>query len=320
MDRILVTGASGYIGGHLLQIIHETKPSWASRIVCVVRQEEHAQAVEALGFQSVKLDLKGLEAIKTTVVERQGKLSTVMSLADAMNFEPAEVFIEALADVKEKYGHQIHFTSGAKIFSSHVGIDTSHELSDQSVIEIRNAHKAKFPMLQKAVETNYNIIDKAEELGVQSYIVVPPIVCKIAARNQSEQLTNMRLKFGKLFKVDDDDTHWPVCQLDDLVSLGGFYFCEHGSVAWNELYAAIGRVLGLGDSVLRKPTGEELKHMGEALGHPVMAVPIQIAGDYWLRGDSPRSIGWKPEYRAETLLTEAQAETDWIVKHLPAPK
>ena len=90
-------------------------------------------------------------------------------------------------------------TSGAKLLSSHTGVDTLETLSDVGVATYNLQKRQTSPFRPMAavseekihlrlpgadlpvqvIPVNTQIIDFAEANGIRSYIVVPPMVCEV---------------------------------------------------------------------------------------------------------------------------------------------
>jgi hypothetical protein len=62
----------------------------------------------------------------------------------------------------------------------------------------------------------------------------------------------------------------------------GFFLASPGSVAWPDMYEAIGRALakrGVVDDATVKPATDEIQsQMGVALGRPAEQVPFELGG------------------------------------------
>jgi nucleoside-diphosphate-sugar epimerase len=105
--NILLTGASGYLGGDLLAQLAETElPSYGT-LYALVRTQEQAEAVTRFGAEPLLFDAKDEKAVLKHVVEN--KITIVFFLIDAMSAISQGHFIKALARVKEITGSTVHF-------------------------------------------------------------------------------------------------------------------------------------------------------------------------------------------------------------------
>jgi hypothetical protein len=127
---ILITGASGYLGGSLLAELGRTNLPPHRTLYALVRTEGQAEQVKRYGAEPIRLDFADENAVIKTIVD--AKISIVFFLIDALNSTQQVPLIKALGEIKKKTGQDVHFlhTSGAKIFSEHAGLSTDREISD----------------------------------------------------------------------------------------------------------------------------------------------------------------------------------------------
>ncbi|KAJ7491295.1 NAD-P-binding protein [Mycena latifolia] len=312
MPRILLTGASGYIGGVLLNQIKSDLPT--AEIYTLVRTADQAEKVESLGAHPVLFDLSKNQEIRKAVIDNG--VTIVVHTADAMNFGPAQNFIEALAEVKKRTGQTVHFihTSGAKLFSSHTGIQLppGDFISDtQDTYTLQKTFRSPHALMNQAVNTNISIFDLSESLDVRAYILVPPMVYgpgegfgnKISIQFVAIVRIAVALQYLPQIPADDE----VLCHLQDLISLymtllksiiagnnppfgkkHGCYFAENGVFSWKALYEGIAaRLTSLGylkgpqtagKISLTKATEEDIQRAAEVLGVPPAFVPVSVAG------------------------------------------
>lgn len=103
MHRILVTGASGYLGGTLLARWDSSLPY---EVFALVRTDEQAKAVRQYGAEPLTFDTKDEAATRKAIVENG--ISVVFFLIDAFLADSQLNLIRALAEVK-KTGKDVHF-------------------------------------------------------------------------------------------------------------------------------------------------------------------------------------------------------------------
>ncbi|KAI1822924.1 hypothetical protein F4861DRAFT_358681 [Xylaria intraflava] len=344
--NILITGSSGYLGGTLLARWNTAGLPAYNKLYALVRTPAQAEAVKQYGAEPLTFDVNDEAEVRTAVINNN--ITIVYYLIAVRPHTSQSYFLKALAEVKKNTGLDVHFlqTSGAKIFSSHAGAPTDKPLfdSDPSLYEIHQAQKAPIGLIQEAVYTNGFVIDEAEKLGIRSYVFAPCIVYgegegfgnKISI--QTVAIVRAAEAVKRVYSVDANKPTWPVCHVLDNTGLylelarrilagdnpshgkNGFYLASPGSVAWDDLYAAIAaslakRGLVVDDEVV--PADEQnLKDMGAALGCPPNLVSLHIGGRCTFTADrASKELGWKPLYKPEHILENADTEVDIILRY-----
>lgn len=150
--NILITGASGYLGGTLLARWSQADLPPYQKLYALVRKEEQAKAVKELyGADPVWIDLSDEAGIKQAIISRQ--ISIIYYLIDASDIRVPKIMIEALGDVKKQTGKDVHFlfTSGAKLFSSLSGLPTDRPLldTDPELYDLQKNARAPHSFLEK---------------------------------------------------------------------------------------------------------------------------------------------------------------------------
>ncbi|KAL1845250.1 hypothetical protein VTK73DRAFT_791 [Phialemonium thermophilum] len=212
--RVLITGASGYLGGTLMARLAASRADLPpfETLFASVRNDAQAESVRSLyGAEPLSVDFRDARAVRDAVVGH--RITVVFYLIDAIGTDGQLHLIRALAEVKKATGLPVHFlhTTGAKLFSSHAGAPTDRPLldTDPDLYDIQRAQKARFPLAQKGVEANCKIIDAAEELGVRSYIFAP---CIVYGKNegfgnpvsiQTVAIVRAAKAAGRVYRVDE---------------------------------------------------------------------------------------------------------------------
>lgn len=105
--RILITGASGYLGGTLLaRWKHADLPAY-DKLYALVRTDAQAQAVQQYGAEPLTFDSRDEAAVRKAVVDNN--ITIVFYLIDAVRSEAQVNFIKALAEVRKATGQEVHF-------------------------------------------------------------------------------------------------------------------------------------------------------------------------------------------------------------------
>ncbi|KAK4943803.1 hypothetical protein LTR10_016706 [Elasticomyces elasticus] len=343
--RILLTGASGYLGGTLLARWKSADLPPYEQLYALVRTDEQAQAVKRYGAEPLTFSLRDEAAIQEAIVGK--KIDIVFFLVDAFYSDAQVLLIKALAELKKSTGMDVHFlhTSGAKIFSSHAGAPTDRALydDDPDLYEVQKSQKPPVPVIKPAIDTNNTVIEQAEALGVRSYIFVP---CIVYGRGegfgnpisiQTVAIVRAAQTVGRVYSVDSGRPSWPVCHVLDNTSLylallrhillgkrpdcgkNGYYLASSGSVVWEDLYAGVAAALSkrgvIADAKVEQATDEALKGMGAALDCPKELVPLQLGGQCTFTARHGEKIGWRAEYPASHILEAADEETALILEN-----
>ncbi|KAK4941019.1 hypothetical protein LTR10_018939 [Elasticomyces elasticus] len=310
--RILITGASGYLGGTILARWNTVALPTLDKLFALVRTDDQATAVSQLyGAEPLQFNVKNEAAVRDAIVSN--KISIVFFLIDAATVEAQVLFITALAEVKKLTGLDVHFlhTSGAKLFSNHAGTPHDKPFTD-TVPDLYDMQKAQRPLLSplgRAVDANNTVVELDEQLGVQTYLFVPCIVY-----GQGEGFANkLSIQTVAIIKAahaarrvyDVNSTGqavWPICHVRDTTSLylqilysilagekpnhgkKGYYLAASGSIAWKELYSVMAKALaarGIVDDANVAPANDEsLEAMAKGLGCPKEFVSLQLGGMY----------------------------------------
>ncbi|PYI09578.1 NAD(P)-binding protein [Aspergillus sclerotiicarbonarius CBS 121057] len=357
--NILLTGASGYLGGTLLAHLSSASASLPANsyqtLYALVRTPSQADSVQEYGATPLTLDLTDTQTLTQTIIDR--KITIIYFLIDAASSKTQIPMIEALAQVKKLTGQEVHFlhTTGAKLFSGHAGHPRDEEGrfgdvdvdGDGGVYELQGRARAENPFINEALKVNTTIIDTAEKHGVKSYIFIPCVVYgkgegfgnRISI--QTVAVVKAAMKTRRVFRVDGHGERaiWPVAHIQDTVSLyllllgkmlqggtdlgsgkNGYYLAASGSVAWDDLYGAMGKRLAergvVDDATVVDADDAALELMGEALGRPKDFVPVEMGGSCVMEAKHGLQIGWKPKYAPEHVLEVAGEEVDWILENL----
>ncbi|KIW12444.1 hypothetical protein PV08_09721 [Exophiala spinifera] len=347
--RILVTGASGYLGGTLLARWNTVALPRYEKLFALVRTDDQARAVKQLyDAEPLRFDTRNEAAVRDAIVSNN--ITVVFFLIDASSAESQILFIQALAEVKRITGiADVHFlhTSGAKIFSSHAGTPHDRELPDTTpdLYEIQKAQTPRLAPLGPAIDANNKVVELDDLLGVHTYVFVPCIVYgqgegfanKVSI--QTVAIVKAARAARRVYDVNSTgQAIWPVCHVRDNSALylhilrsilagenpshgkEGYYLAASGSVAWKDLYTAMAQELaacGMVESADVVPANEEaLELMAKGLNCPREFVSLQLAGTCTFIARNGEKLGWKPEYVSGHILETAGEEVKLILDAL----
>ncbi|KAK7397880.1 hypothetical protein QQX98_012748 [Neonectria punicea] len=344
--NVLITGASGYLGGTVVAQLADAHLPPHGNIFALVRTDSQAEAVKKYGLDAITFDPYDETSVEQHILGNQ--ISVVYWLIDALGSAAQPHFIKALSKLKQKTGQTVHFlhTSGAKIFSDLAGAYTDKPLldNDPNLYTAQKEQRAPHALLQKAVDTNNIVIGLAETLGVRSYIVVPCIVYGKGrgfgnpVSIQTVAIVKAAKEAKKVYKVDNDLPTWPVSHVEDTASLyikilrkilaeedidygsNGYYLAASGSVAWDDLYEAMAKSLAkrgiIEDPKVGLADDAALTKMATGLKSPKDLVRVQLGGKCTFTAKHGETLGWKPKYPADHILQVADEEVALILEHM----
>lgn len=112
MHNILLTGASGYLGGSILAQLHNPSSSSTElpahdKIYALVRSDAQAQAVRDYGAEPTSFDPGDEAAIESFILGHE--VSIVIWFIDVVSVERQTLFIRALAKLRQQTGKEVHF-------------------------------------------------------------------------------------------------------------------------------------------------------------------------------------------------------------------
>lgn len=105
--KVLITGASGYLGGDFLARLPNANISSYDKIYALVRTDAQAEAVKEYGAEPLRINIQDAVDVRNNVVNHG--ISVVFYLVDPRYHQGQLNFIDALAEVKKETGKEVHF-------------------------------------------------------------------------------------------------------------------------------------------------------------------------------------------------------------------
>lgn len=292
----------------MLHLLKDIKLPAYSTLYALVRSDAQARAVREHKAEPITFDVSDLDAVTSAIVSN--KITIIYHLHQPLDTS-TPTWIKALATVKEQTGQEVHFlfTTGAKLFSSHAGAPT-HPFSDTdpTLLNMQKDQVTKAPITAMGVGAHCNslVTETAEAMGVKSYVFVPCIVYGkgLGFGNPISIQTVAVVKAAKatrrVYAVDKGRPTWPVCHVVDNSTLyieilrgilegrdighgkNGYFLASSGSVAWEDIYAAMAKALkkrgAVDDESIGMADEKVMEKMGEGLECPGPFVPMQLGG------------------------------------------
>ncbi|EGN98930.1 hypothetical protein SERLA73DRAFT_181658 [Serpula lacrymans var. lacrymans S7.3] len=331
--NVFIIGATGYIGGAVLELLLEHPTASSSQFTALVRSPEKAQKLESVGVHAVVGSLSELDKLE----QLASQSDVIFACADADNV-PATKAI--LAGLKKRYDSTgkapilIH-TSGTGVLmdkaAGKYAYDTIYDDTDVEQLET-------LPDTQIHRNVDLLIIEADKQGYARTHIVLPSIVYARATGKLVDlgiqnpisilipRLVRSSLKSGQVSIVGEGKNRWPNIHIDDTASLyivlydailankaghgrEGLYFGENGEHLMFDVNKAVAEVLHeLGKSRSPEPivlTEEELK---------VNPMAIYSGSNSRCRASRARALGWKPKYTTKDLFASIKPEVEAILK------
>ncbi|EEA22009.1 NAD dependent epimerase/dehydratase family protein [Talaromyces marneffei ATCC 18224] len=321
--NILITGASGYLGGTLLTRWKEANLPPYNKLYALIRTEEQANAVQTLyNAEPVQIDLRSDVDIEQAIISRD--ISIIYYLIDPLEDR-----------IPRPHGSCAGHTG---LPADRVLLDTDEELYD-----LLKDVDGPQPLLVQAGKRNVQVIDDGASFGVRSYIFAPCIVYGKGQgfgnpiSIQTVAVIRAAKKMRKIYTVDDSSARWPVCHIDDNTTLflsilrdilsgqnlshgkNGFYLASSGLVKWHDLYRVFSkRLLERGvidDDTITPADDAALEEIATVLRRRKSFVPAEIGGRCTFTAARGHAIGWKAEHPPEHIFETAGEEVDLVLQH-----
>lgn len=258
MVKILVTGATGYIGGDALFAIAEAHSDY--EFTCTVRNSSKG-ALIAKQYPSIKLAYGDLDSYEM-LVEEASKADIVLNFANCDHQGAAKAIVEGLTQ-RPNGGYLIH-TSGTGI----LGIDDLQRGAiGQPLEKVYDDWDGINEVTHLPDQAWHRDVDKIvlaahEQSGgkVNTAIVCPPTICgpgRGVGNKKSDQVYDLAkaiMKRGKGFVIEDGKNTWTTVHVHDLSEVylklteaaaegggkatwndNGYYFAEKGEFQWGDI-------------------------------------------------------------------------------------
>ncbi|KAF8066913.1 hypothetical protein FPV67DRAFT_1215028 [Lyophyllum atratum] len=338
--NILLTGATGYIGGSVLSRFLERPDIASLNITALVRSPEKAEKLKALGVNAVI----GSHDDSALVEKLASEADVVISAADADHLEAARATLRGLQNRYKATGNVpilIH-TSGTGVLADKAAgaysYDTVYDDSDPDQIETLSPQ-------QMHRDVDLEIVAADKQGYVKTYIILPSTIYGIATGKlvdhgiqnphsiQIPALIDASLDRGQGGMVGQGKNLWPNVNIEEVADLylvlydsiktnpatghgrEGFYFGENGEHNLYDVGKAVSEALvAIGKGKSAEPTTftqEEInKYFG---GSPYLGSNSRC------RASRSRAIGWKPVKTTADMMASIKAEVEASIKRKPIP-
>lgn len=287
--KVFVTGASGYIGGSVAAGLIDN----GHDVLGLVRSEERANQVQALGIEPVLGDLDDYDTLKTASAQSDAVIST----ANAEHRASAE----AISDGLQGSGKAFIQTGGSSILA-----DLSEGHGDGKIYD-EDTPFTPLPGRAERVAIGNAMLD-AKDRNIRTILIAPTLIYGQGRgvnpnSIQVPWLIELAKKHGCARHIGPGENVWANVHIDDLVDLyllalekapaGAFYFAENGENSMRDVCIAINEIYGFD-------------------GEPT-AMSIEEASEIWGEGAANYTMGSNSRARAK----RAREELGWA-PHRPS--
>ncbi|CAF3489855.1 hypothetical protein FGSG_02815 [Fusarium graminearum PH-1] len=334
--RVLLTGATGYIGGTVLNtILTSSRPSLKDiHITVLVRRQDQADTLSSLGVTPILFkDLDDTELLTATASTHD----IVVHAANGYHTPSAKALLTGLSQREAKSGKSVHYihNSGTSNFGnrpiSGKYLEEPRVFSDKDdIYAYEKFREGKEQYKQRTADVV--VFETGVELGVETYIICSPLIYGRGTglfNKSSIQIPIMiraAVKRGEAIYAGDGLGVWDHTHIEDIANLytlivaeilrqekipsgrEGFYFANHGTQSWLDIAKAIAKVGHQRGKLAVEPKSVSLSEASQAFfdGDEDMTEPA-ICSHSQTRGDRSRELGWKPlkdDSRWEETISE----------------
>ncbi|KAJ0426821.1 hypothetical protein BJY00DRAFT_271035 [Aspergillus carlsbadensis] len=334
-SNILLTGATGYIGGTLLRTLLSANLVPPSSIWAIVRSDAQAESLKPLGVNTTQIALTDDVEIKQVILDNS--IDIVIHTVSVVDPTLAASLLNALKARKELTKRPVHFihTSGVSAFADKTGWTHGVAKETDDLYELQRGSEAPYPVR----ETDVAVHKTADEYGIAVYTVVPPLVygkgTGTGNKISVQVPTSIRAAIAnKQVHRFAENSEWPAVHVTDLAGYytrliqgiieerglaagkNGFYLVSAHTFKWHELLSAIANDLFTRGLVSTAEVtvwpSEEVK--AKSLGLPSPYADIAWNSNAAVLPHHDKELGWKPEWNYERFFREIGEEVDAVLE------
>ncbi|KAK0629382.1 NAD dependent epimerase/dehydratase [Bombardia bombarda] len=354
--KVLVTGATGYIGGSFLAELLASRAAnpWFTTlsISVLVRKQQEADYFAALGLTPILfVSLDDADFLRRTASE----FDMVMHAANGHHPVSAQALVEGLGERRKATGRDVYHiqTSGSSnvadhpITGRHIHPPSQETFSDarDNIYSYMLARQADEPYLQRAADVA--VVQIGLALGVKTYIVMPPTIYGLGLGpfhrypHQGPTLIKGALESGDVWYIGEGKGEWSNVHIKDLARLyvllmgkivvaagagedgppngeRGVYFASTGKASWRDFAMALAKAgKELGALERGEAKSVSLKEFAERwTSGNEQLAEMALASRSVQDAELSRSLGWTPEKKDADFWTSIKVEFANILKDI----
>jgi nucleoside-diphosphate-sugar epimerase len=286
--KVLVTGATGYIGGS----VAEGLVASGHQVVGLVRPTESAKAslLKGRGIESVFGDLDDSETLTKAALAAD-------AVVHAANADHSGAVVTLLAAL-ELSGKTLIHTTGSAIVA-----DSADGEFGSSVVFTEDSYFEPVPFRRARVIANRLVRRASIDKGIRSIIICPSMIYGMGRglqpdSDQLPKLAALSKQLGAGVYFGKGLNRYSNVHIDDLVALyvlalkrapgGSFFFAENGSASFREIAEMISRSLGFDGKTVSVSIEELVRKYGAAGRYGMTSNSLVSAVN-------ARRLGWSPK-------------------------
>jgi nucleoside-diphosphate-sugar epimerase len=287
IKKIFLTGASGYIGGTVAQLLVEK----GFEVSGLIRNP--ALAGELLS--RCITPIIGTIEDSRLIAECAGAADAVINTADHQNAFLIDSILRSLKGTGKTFIH----TSGSSLLGG-------KDLGEKSDF-IYTEDFPLTPRMERAFWINLNneIIRSSRE-NIRSIVVVPTMVYGqgLGIHKESVQIPNLwklSREKGMGVHIESGSNIWSNVHVVDLARLyidilekakaGSYFYAENGEASLFDIAVSISKKMGAGSNTILMGIQEAVDYFGAELAHFALASNSRCSAD-----KARLMLGWKPEF------------------------
>jgi len=339
---LLLTGATGYIGGSVLNhILHSTyKKVKNLKISVLIRNASQAEVFDKQGLRTILFESLDQQDILQKAAKEH---DVVIHTASGFHTASAQALIRGLGERKKDTGRDVYYihTSG----TSNLGdrpiskqYSESRIFSDKEDIYEYELHRESIEIYAQRT-TDIAVVKTGIDHSVKTYIIMSPTIYGKGSGYfnnislQSPGVIRDMIKHGNVAVIGEGKGIWNHVHIEDLVFLyeiilnkvisgeaipegkKGIYFAETGEHSWWEfadIIAKEGKKEGVSkqEEPLKVTLEEGAKRFA---GGDSLVAELGFASNSRTRADLSRELGWNPQKTNDDFKKYLQEEVKYII-------
>ncbi|KAF9449168.1 NAD(P)-binding protein [Macrolepiota fuliginosa MF-IS2] len=334
--KIFITGATGYIGGSVLERLQSHPDTSSFEITAIVRSAQKAEGFKKFGVNAVVGSFSDAQLLE----DLTAAADVVVDTANADDLEAAKIMLRGSKRKFQETGRPPIFihTSGTGVLNDNAaGLKATDVVWDDA-----NPNQIEqLPPTASHRDVDLEVIQADKEGYVRTYIVAPATVYGIASGKfvdaglqnkhsiQIPALISASVDRGQAGMIGKGVNIWPNVDINDVADLyidlynaikanpdavghgrDGFYFGLNGEHTLYDVSKELGRVLvALGKSSKQEPTTFTKKEVDKYFNGS-----NYIGGNSRGLANHSKAIGWRPTKTTKDFLASIKPEVEEVLR------